>query len=688
MNAIKTHGKGKLGAALLACLMFVFALALTACLGASSAAAALSDAVDSQTAMARVTAVDGNAITVDIMGGGQGGPGGSGGEPPAKPGEDASATTDGAATDNGATANNASVTVEDADAATTDAAADQNTTSTGGDQAAATDSCSSQGGPGGNGGEPPAKPDGDGGQPPAKPGESSDQATDAAAGDAVAQTDNATSAEADDATATDATASTQDNEPPAMPGGDSSQGQGGMPGGTEMTLTVNDESIIVKSGDNGEEQAALSDITEGTMLELTIGDDGTSVTKIAVSEGMGQGGPGSSSGQGAPGSSTGNTGTGATTITSDTTEDGKTYASESTDENALRVEGATATISNATVTKTGDSSSSEDSDFYGLNAGVLALDGANLTIEGASIDTDSKGSNGIFAYGEGTTVNVSNTTINATQGNSGGVEVAGGATLNASNLTVDTQGESSASIRSDRGGGTETVNGGTYTTHGKHSPAVYSTADVTVNDAQLTAENCEGVVIEGLNSVALNNCDMTANVNDVATRTGISNGVMIYQSMSGDAEEGTGSFSMKGGTFTNTSSTLFYVTNTSAEIALENVEIENSGSDVIVIAGNDGEWGNTGSNGGTVVFTAIDQELDGNITVDEISSLTLKLTGDSDLEGAINADGQAGEVNVEMEADSEWTLTADSYVTSLTGDTSGIDLNGHKLYVNGEVWQG
>lgn len=658
MNALKAHGKKKLGAALLTALMFVFALALTACSGASSAAAALSEAVDSQTAMAMVASVDGNTATVQVMGG-QGGPGGDGGEPPAMPGEDMQSA---AATSH----DDVSASADDADSTAS---------------AAATDS---QGMPGTDNGQPPALPEGasdqeatsDNGQPPALPEDASGQEAMSDNGQPPAMPEGAGDQEA-----------TSDNgQPPALP--EDANGQNGMPGGTEAKLTINDESIIFTTGDNGEEQASLADITEGTMLQLTIGDDGTSVTKIVVSEGMGQGGPDSQGAPGGQGSSTGNTGTGATTITSDTTEDGKTYNSESSDENALRVEGASATITNATVAKTGDSTSSEDSDFYGLNAGVLALDGANLTIEGATIDTGAKGSNGIFAYGEGTEVNVSDTTINATQGNSGGIEVSGGATLNATNLTVDTQGQSSAAIRSDRGGGTEVVNGGSYTTHGKNSPAVYCTADVTVNNAQLTAENCEGVVIEGFNSVALNNCNLTANINDVATRTGISNGVMIYQSMSGDAAEGTGTFAMKGGTFTNTSSTLFYVTNTSAEITLDDVEIENTGSDLIVVAGNDGQWGKEGSNGGTVAFTAIDQELDGDITVDETSSLTLKLTNDSDLEGAINADGQAGEVNIEMDAESEWELTADSYITSLTGDTTGIELNGHKLYVNGELWNG
>lgn len=402
-------------------------------------------------------------------------------------------------------------------------------------------------------------------------------------------------------------------------------------------------------------------------------------------EGDKPGKPGESGGLG-QGSDTVNNGTGATTLSSEIVETGQTYNSTNADENALRIEGGgNATIEDATITKTGDSSSSEDSDFYGLNAAVLAYDGSTLTMKGGTVTSDSSGSNGIFAYGEGTEVTVSDATIRTSKGNSGGIEVAGGATITASNLDVDTQGESSAAIRSDRGGGTETVTGGTYTTHGKHSPAVYSTADVTVNGATLTAENCEAVVIEGKNSVALNDCEVKGNVNGVATRTDVVNNVMIYQSMSGDASEGTGNFSMSGGTFTAKNGTLFYVTNTDAVIELEAVDIDHPSNELLVVAGNDGQWGKEGSNGGTVKFTATEQKLDGSITVDEISSLDLTLV-ESVFTGSINAEKAAGTVNVTLEEGATWTLDGDSYITSLAGDTSGIDLNGHTLYVNGEAW--
>ena len=624
-----TGGIGWLAAigATLAAFALACIFALAGC-ASPNANATLSDAIEAETAQATVTAIDGNVITVSVMEGAMPDESAStgnapSGEPPAKP--------DGNTQDSSASSG---ITADDADVST-------KSTQQEGDEAEPPAMPEGDAAPSG---ELPAKPDGEapdngaGGTPPEKPG---------------------------------------DGEAPAdMPAGGA--------GGTQMTLTVSDESIIFSDADGAETPATLADIAEGAHLQLSV-ENGTDVTKIVVSTGA----SGSNGAPGAPGNGSGsmNNGSGATTLSTDTQTSGESYAATDSDQNALRVEaGATAGIADATITKTGDSSSSEDSDFYGLNAAVLAYDGAKLTLSNGTVTTDSSGSNGVFSYGEGTEVTVSDTIIRCSQGNSGGIEVAGGATLTATDLDIDTQGESSAAIRSDRGGGTETVTGGTYVTHGKHSPAVYSTADVTVNDATLTAENCEGIVIEGKNSVKLVDCDVTGNVNGVATRTDVVNNVMIYQSMSGDASEGTGSFTMSGGSFDAAHGTVFYVTNTDATIDLEGVDIANADGQLLVVAGNDGQWGTSGKNGGTVKFTATEQALSGGITVDTISSLDLALGDETVYEGSINADGAAGTVNVTLADGARWTLDGDSYISSLSGDTSGIDLNGHTLYVDGNAW--
>jgi len=50
------------------------------------------------------------------------------------------------------------------------------------------------------------------------------------------------------------------------------------------------------------------------------------------------------------------------------------------------------------------------------------------------------------------------------------------------------------------------------TSKGYNSPAVYSTADITVSNAELTSNNSEALVIEGKNSIKLNNCDVSGNM--------------------------------------------------------------------------------------------------------------------------------------------------------------------------------
>lgn len=384
-------------------------------------------------------------------------------------------------------------------------------------------------------------------------------------------------------------------------------------------------------------------------------------------------------------------GTAANTISEETTVENETYTSTGDDENALRVDGVKATLTGITVEKTaGSSSNTEDGDWYGQNAGLLALNGATVNITGATVNTSTQNGNGVFSYGEGTTVNISDSKIRTTGNNSGGIHTTGGGTMNAENLDVETEGNSAAAIRSDRGGGDVNVTGGTYTTNGTGSPAVYCTADISVEDATLTANASEGVVVEGKNSVALKNCTVVSSMDN--TYNGDENenihGIMIYQSMSGDAEEGNASFSSEGGSITAKKGDLFYVTNTSCTLSLKNTKLTMEDKDGVLlrIAGNDSSrgWGTEGKNGGTVTMTTEDQTMEGDIIVDEISSLDLTMNSGTKFTGTINADGDAGEVKVTLAKDASWTLTGDSYITSFDGDLTNITTNGHHLYVNGE----
>ena len=245
---------------------------------------------------------------------------------------------------------------------------------------------------------------------------------------------------------------------------------------------------------------------------------GTGTTAFAASETPSAGSPPDKPG----GTSTTNINySGAETITSAAEQTGQTYTSATADQNALLVNTSEAvTITEPTVTKTGDSDGGDNCNFYGINSAVMAKGGGTLTITGGTITATAAGANGVFSYGgnggqngaagDGTTVKISDTSIVTTGGNSGGIMTTGGGVMIAENLTVETSGQSSAPIRTDRVGGTVTVDGGTYTSNGLGSPAIYSTADITVSNAKLVSNLSEGVCIEGKNSVTLNNCDLTA----------------------------------------------------------------------------------------------------------------------------------------------------------------------------------
>ena len=342
-------------------------------------------------------------------------------------------------------------------------------------------------------------------------------------------------------------------------------------------------------------------------------------------------------------------------ITSDEEVANGEFSSTNADENVISATGnIKATLSNITVTKTGDSDGGDNTSFYGTNSAIIAKGGANLTIKNANITTDATGANGVFSYGgsattnnsssDGTTVNISDSTITTSKGNSGGIMTTGGGTMNAENLTITTAGTSSAAIRSDRGGGTVTVNKGTYKTTGKGSPTIYSTADITVKNATLTATASEGVVIEGKNSVTLENVNLTDTNNMLNGKSTTYKNIFLYQSMSGDAASGKAVFTAKNSTITTNQGDSFYVTNTTAEINLENNKIVNNDTTGNFLKIQKDSWGKSGSNGGTVTLNLTNQKATGNIIVDSISKLTMNLSDNSSYKGAINSDN-AGEVD-------------------------------------------
>ncbi len=482
--------------------------------------------------------------------------------------------------------------------------------------------------------------------------------------ESVTENSTKSTTEAGNAAAADETAQKNDS------GQDKEQDKNGKPEEDENQVrgeitAVGESSVTIKTDAGDETEISITDNTEITRQSM--------------------GAPGGQ--QGAPDSYDA-----ANEYTGDAESDGESFVSTGTDENAVLVDsGAKVTIKNAQISRqSSDSTGGDNSSFYGIGAAVLAKDGT-VNVSGSEITTDAAGAAGVFAYGDGTAY-VSDTTITTQQDTSGGIHVAGGGTLYAWNVNAETSGESSAAIRSDRGGGTIVADGGTYTSNGVGSPAIYSTADIAVSDAQLTANGSEAVCIEGLNSIHLFNSDLTGNMADDEQNDCTWN-VILYQSMSGDSEVGNSTFEMEGGSLTAKNGGMFYTTNTESTFLLSGVDIAyaNDSEFFLRCTGNENRrgWGSVGSNGADCLFTAKEQEMQGDVIWDSVSDLDFYMTDGSTLTGAVVDDescageGGDGVCNFYISDDSTWVVTGDSTLTNLQCAGTITDENGNTVSVVG-----
>lgn len=364
---------------------------------------------------------------------------------------------------------------------------------------------------------------------------------------------------------------------------------------------------------------------------------------------------------------------------SSVTQTGKTWYSTISDTSAVEVTGSgTYVLSNSAIWSSGATTSTDSSSFYGLNAAVLATGGSTVTLNNDSITTSGQGGNGVFSYGT-SSVSMSTDTILCTGANAHGIYAAGGATLTATDVIASTSGTSGSVIATDRGGGTVTVSGGSYTASGANSAAVYSTGAITCTGATLTTTGAEAVVVEGANTATLKNCTIKSTYNKW--------GALVYQSYSGDASGTSGILTITGGsfTYTGTEGGLFYNTNDSATIYLTGVTLVNS-CDTLVRS-IEGSWGgSTATSGGGTLLVASGQTLSGMLYADANSGITLDLTNSSTYSGLVNPGDVARTAKVTLDASSTWTLTGNTYLTALSdakSSYSNITANGYKLYVAG-----
>jgi hypothetical protein len=396
---------------------------------------------------------------------------------------------------------------------------------------------------------------------------------------------------------------------------------------------------------------------------------------------------------------------------------GSSYSTSTADQNAICVTGTSSylTLIDPTITSSAVTSSDGDSSWYGLDAAVLDYNGGVLTMDGGTVTTSGDGGNMVFSYGTGT-ITISNATLTSTTTNTSnnhGIYAAGAGTIVANNVTASSAGSASSIVATDNGGGTLTINGGSYKATGNKSAGIYSTGVIKGYNATFTSTGGEAVVIEGDNSVVLSNSTLNS------ASSGTHRGIFLYQSMSGDATNnscGTSGdcFEMTNGTFnyTDTTSgntdpasncTAFEVYNQTSLVTLTDVTINNS-CGTLLLAGYNDQWSNSDA-WGYVTFKVYGTTLTGNIIVgdtclssactsrDTSSTAAIYLYEDtsnvgSTLTGAINNADTGKTVSLTMDKASKWVVTGTSYLTSLTdADTTYSNITcqttGCTVYVNG-----
>ena len=359
---------------------------------------------------------------------------------------------------------------------------------------------------------------------------------------------------------------------------------------------------------------------------------------------------------------------------------GKTLSSTTADQSVVYITQSGISIINSNLNKeSGDSSKTENSEFYGVNAAVL-VNGGELTMTDGTVTTAAKGANAICATNNGK-VTITGTTITSTSsGSARGLHATFGGKIEANKVSITTKGGSCATLATDRGEGTVICTECTLSTAGAGSPLIYSTGDITVSKTTGTATGAQAVVIEGKNTATIKESS-NLKCNGMPNRKTVDQcGVMLYQSMSGDAASGTSIFNCDKSTIEIQSSSsvyssapMFFITNTQAKINLEECTFK-YGSGVFLKAEGTSEWGNSGSNGGVVTLTLTNQDIEGDIIVDSISSLTINLIG-SNIKGKINEANTAAKLAINVDADSKITLTGNSYYTSIVNEkTDGSNL--------------
>ena len=369
-----------------------------------------------------------------------------------------------------------------------------------------------------------------------------------------------------------------------------------------------------------------------------------------------------------------------TAVSTDQSLSNADLSSTTSDQSVVYITTSGLTITDSTLTKSsGDSSNTENSEFYGVNAAVL-VQGGEVSITGGNINTNAKGANAICATNDGK-VTISGTTIKSTGDSSArGLHATYGGSITATGVSISSTGGSCATLATDRGEGTVSCTNCELSTAGSGSPLIYSTGDITVSKTTGTSTGAQAVVVEGKNTATVKDSS-NLKCNGIGNRNNVDQcGVMLYQSMSGDADDGISTFNcensnieIQSGSSVYSSAPMFFITNTDAFIKLNGCTFT-YGSGTFLSAKGTSEWGTSGSNGGDVILNLTNQNIVGDFVVDANSDLTINMVN-STITGTINSAKTADDLSINLDSASKITLTGNSYYTSISNsDKTGANI--------------
>lgn len=357
------------------------------------------------------------------------------------------------------------------------------------------------------------------------------------------------------------------------------------------------------------------------------------------------------------------------------------------DANCLEVTHSGHNYEHIKLVKTGDTQSIEKAENLGFNAALLINNGASTNLYDAYIISDGYYANDVFLYGENSSATISGSLIESRGDNSNGIRTNEAGSVSLTDVTIHTNGNLSSAIK----GGNISIGKCYLKSNGISSPTINVKGIVTINKSYIGSEYSPLIDMDGNHTITITDSDLVLNDLDDSENGAI----LLYQTNredDGSADTGTSNFVMNNGSINADVPTLFYITNTDAQITLHNVTDNNSNRDILLDIKTHIDQETGVIEGSNVTLDLDSQTISGGIYIELNCNLEMNLTNNSNYSGYIDYESReshdnTSQVSITIEEGSVWSLTEDSYVTELNIDSDNcIILNDHNLYVDGQQY--